>query len=74
MYGTGIRNRSSLSNVTVTINGVNVPVLYAGPQPEFTGLDHVNVALTLNLRGSGETNVVLVVDGQTASPVTVNVR
>ncbi|PYT24836.1 MAG: hypothetical protein DMG58_25420 [Acidobacteria bacterium] len=74
LYGTGIRNRSSLSNVTVTINGVNVPVLYAGSQPEFAGLDQVNVALTLNLRGSGETNVVLVVDGQTANPVTLNVR
>jgi uncharacterized protein (TIGR03437 family) len=74
LFGTGIRNRSSLSNVTVTINGVNVPVLYAGPQPEFAGLDQVNVALTLYLRGSGETNVVLVVDGQTANSVTVNVR
>ena len=74
LFGTGIRNRSSLSNVTVTINGISVPVLYAGPQPEFPGLDQVNVALTLNLRGSGETNVVLVVDGQTANPVTVNLR
>jgi uncharacterized protein (TIGR03437 family) len=74
LFGTGIRNRSSLSHVTVTVNGVSVPVLYAGPQPEFAGLDQVNVALTLNLRGSGETNVVLAVDGQTANPVTVNVR
>jgi uncharacterized protein (TIGR03437 family) len=74
LYGTGIRNRSSLSNVTVTINGVNVPVLYAGPQSEFAGLDQVNVALTLDLRGTGESNVVLVVDGQTSNPVTVNVR
>ncbi len=74
LYGTGIRNRSSLSNVTVTINDVNVPVLYAGPQPEFAGLDQVNVALTLDLRGTGESNVVLVVDGQTSNPVMVNVR
>lgn len=74
LFGTGIRNRTSLSNVTVTINGVSVPVLYAGPQPEFAGLDQVNVALTLDLRGSGETNVLLIVDGQTANPVSVNVR
>jgi uncharacterized protein (TIGR03437 family) len=74
LFGTGIRNRSSVSNVTVTINGVSVPVLYAGPQPEFAGLDQVNVALTLNLRGSGETTVVLVVDGQKSNSVTVNVR
>jgi uncharacterized protein (TIGR03437 family) len=74
LFGTGIRNRSSLSNVAVTINGINVPVLYAGPQSEFAGLDQVNVALTLNLRGSGESNVVLVVDGQTSNPVTVNLK
>jgi len=74
LFGTGIRNRSSLSNVTVIINGASVPVLYAGPQPEFPGLDQVNVALTLNLHGSGETNVILVVDGQTANPATINLR
>ncbi|MDQ6663490.1 MAG: hypothetical protein M3Z23_03755 [Acidobacteriota bacterium] len=74
LYGTGIRNRSALSAVSVTINGVSVPVLYAGPQPSFTGLDQVNVPLTLNLRGAGEANVVLTVDGNTANIVTVNVK
>jgi len=74
LYGTAIRNRSSLSNVMVTINGFSVPVLYAGPQADFTGLDQVNVLLTLNLRGSGESNVVLTVDGQTANTVTVNIQ
>ncbi|MBV8846627.1 MAG: hypothetical protein JO307_27795 [Bryobacterales bacterium] len=74
LYGTGIRNRSSLSNVQVTINGIAVPVLYAGPQPDFPGLDQVNVALTLQLRGAGESNVVLTVDGQPANTVTVNVQ
>ena len=53
-YGTGIRNRSSLANVTVTINGVSVPVLYAGAAPDYVGLDQVNVGLPLTLRGSGE--------------------
>lgn len=74
LYGTGIRNRSSLSNVKVTINGTSVPVLYAGPQPSYAGLDQVNVPLTLNLRGSGEANIVLTVDGQTSNTVTVNIR
>jgi uncharacterized protein (TIGR03437 family) len=74
LYGTGIRNRSSLSNVKATIHGIGVPVLYAGPQPSFTGLDQVNMALTLNLRGSGESNVVLTVDGQTSNTVTVNIQ
>jgi uncharacterized protein (TIGR03437 family) len=73
-YGTGIRNRSSLANVAMTINGVGVPVLYAGPAPGFTGLDQVNAGLVLGLRGSGESNVVLTVDGQTANTVTINVQ
>jgi uncharacterized protein (TIGR03437 family) len=73
-YGTGIRNRSSLANVTVTIKGVSVPVLYAGPSPNYTGLDQVNVGLLLSLRGSGESNVVLTADGQTSNTVTINIQ
>jgi uncharacterized protein (TIGR03437 family) len=73
-YGTGIRNRSSLSNVSVTINGMSVPVLYAGPSPGYAGLDQVNVALVLSLRGSNESNVVLTVDGQTSNAVTINIQ
>ena len=73
-YGTGIRNRSSLANIAMTINGISVPVLYAGPAPGFTGLDQVNAGLVLNLRGSGESNVVLTVDGQAANTVTINVQ
>ncbi len=71
LYGTGIRNRSSLANVSVTINRVNLPVAYAGPAPGFTGLDQVNVQLSPALRGIGEANVVLTVDGQTANVVTL---
>jgi uncharacterized protein (TIGR03437 family) len=73
-YGTGIRNRSSLGNVTVTIHGLSVQALYAGPAPDYPGLDQVNIGLPLTLRGSGEVNVVLTVDGQTSNTVTINVR
>ena len=74
LYGTGIRNRSSLANVSVTIAGQNVPVLYAGPQTQYDGLDQVNVSLPLSLRGAGESNVLLTVDGRTANAVTINVK
>jgi uncharacterized protein (TIGR03437 family) len=60
--------------VAVTINGIGVPVLYAGPAPGFTGLDQVNTGLVLSLRGSGESNVILTVDGQAANTVTINVQ
>ncbi|HEY2014015.1 MAG TPA: hypothetical protein VGH38_10975 [Bryobacteraceae bacterium] len=73
-YGTGIRNRSSLANVSVTINGMSVQVLYAGPAPGYAGLDQVNVGLPLTLRGGGESNVVLTVDGQTSNTVTINIQ
>ena len=72
--GTGIRNRSSLDHVLVTINGISVRVLYAGPQPTFAGLDQINVPLKLDLRGSGVANVVLKVDQHQANTVTVDVR
>jgi uncharacterized protein (TIGR03437 family) len=73
-YGTGIRNRSSLESAKVTINGVSVPALYAGPTPNYAGLDQVNVGLPMTLRGSGEVNVALTVDGQASNVVTINVR
>jgi uncharacterized protein (TIGR03437 family) len=74
LYGTGIRNQSSLSKVSVTIKGASVPVLFAGPQGGFVGLDQVDIAVPLSLRGSGETNLVLTVDGQAANTVRVNIQ
>ena len=74
LYGTGIRNRSSLDNVLVTINGVSLPALYAGPQPDFAGLDQVNVQLTPELRGSGVANIVIKVDQHQANTVTVAIQ
>lgn len=73
-YGTGMRNRSNIGAVTLTIHGVSAPVLYAGPSPSFTGLDQVNVVLPISLRGSGESDVVLTVDGQTANTVRINLQ
>jgi uncharacterized protein (TIGR03437 family) len=74
LYGTGIRHLSSLSNVTCTIGGIGVPVTYAGPQPVYAGLDQVNVHLPLSLRGLGDTNVIVTVDGRTSNAVRVNLR
>jgi uncharacterized protein (TIGR03437 family) len=74
LYGTGIRNRSSLANVQVTINGVSVPVQYAGAQPSSPGLDQVNVSLPVSLSGTGDANVVLTVDGQVSNTVMVDIQ
>jgi uncharacterized protein (TIGR03437 family) len=74
LYCTGIRNRTSLQNVTVAINGIKMSVLYAGPAPNFVGLDQINVSLPAALQGAGLTNVTVTVDGQTSNAVTINVQ
>jgi uncharacterized protein (TIGR03437 family) len=74
LYGTGIRNRSSLAGVTCSIGGVSVPVSYADAQPSFAGLDQVNVQLPATLRGAGLKDLVLTVDGQTSNTVRVSIQ
>jgi uncharacterized protein (TIGR03437 family) len=74
LYGTGIRGRSALSNVATTIGGIRVPVLFAGPQGSFPGLDQVNVEIPNALAGKGEVNVMLAVDGASANTVSVNIK
>lgn len=73
LFGTGIRGRSSLANVSATIGGTSVVLMFAGAQGQFPGLDQVNPTL-LTLQGKGETDVVLTVDGQVANRVRVNIH
>ncbi len=73
-YGTGIRGRSSLANVSVTIGGVSAQVLYAGPQGTYPGLDQVNVGLPLSLHGAGIVDVNLTVDGLSSNTVQIAVE
>jgi uncharacterized protein (TIGR03437 family) len=73
LYGTGIRNFTSLAKVMATIHGINVPVPFAGPQGFYVGLDQINIPLPLTLRGSGETDLILTVDGVPANTVRVNI-
>ena len=73
-FGTGFRNRSSLSAVTATIGGASAEVLYAGTQGSFIGLDQANIRIPASLAGRGEVNVILTVDGKTSNTVTINVK
>lgn len=74
LYGTGIRNNSGLANAVVDIGGAPGTILYAGAQPQYPGLDQVNVAVPQSLAGAGEVPVVLTIDGQTANVVTINLK
>ena len=72
LYGTGIRNRSSLSAATVAIGSLSLPAAYAGAQPQSPGLDQVNVLLPADLAGAGKVNVILTVDGQASNSIVLN--
>lgn len=73
-YGSGIRGRSALTAVNVTIGGTSVPVDYAGAQGDFAGLDQVNIRLTQNLAGRGEVDLVLTADNTPSNTVRINIK
>ncbi len=75
LYCTGVRNRSSLNNVMVTIGGTPVSVLYAGATPGYEGLDQINAGpLPRVLIGRGMVDVVVTVDGKVANTVKVIIK
>ena len=74
LFGTGIRGAGDASNVTCTIHGVSVQVLFAGAQGGFLGLDQVNVPLPLSLKGSGQSEVILTAGGRISNTVLLNIQ
>jgi uncharacterized protein (TIGR03437 family) len=74
LYGTGIRGAGSSGNVLVTVNGIGVPVQYAGAQPAFVGLDQINIALPPLLRGAGTVDVVVQAGGVASNAVKIALR
>jgi uncharacterized protein (TIGR03437 family) len=73
LLGTGIRDRTTLSNVTCTIGGASVPVEYAGPAPGFVGVDQVNLRLTKGLPSDYDI-LILSVDGRPANVVYIAIK
>lgn len=73
-YGSGFRNRTSLSNVSTTIGGTTVQTDFAGKQGGLVGVDQLNVKLARSLIGRGEVDFVLRVDGKLANTVKVNIK
>jgi len=75
-YATGLRGRSSDSALTVTIGGQSIPVRSISSLDDsdpLAGIDQVLVGLTLSLRGRGEVNVEISVDGTTSNNGTINI-
>lgn len=73
LFGTGLRYRTALSQVSATIGGVPVEVLYVGAQG-LLGLDQINLRLSRSLAGRGEVEVVLTVEGKRANVVKVSFK
>ncbi|MEO8661950.1 MAG: hypothetical protein ABI693_26015 [Bryobacteraceae bacterium] len=74
LYGTGIRNVSSLSNVTAIVGSTAVQVIYAGPQSQYAGFDQVDVILPPSLAGAGTVNLTLTADGVPSNVVTIAIQ
>ena len=71
LFGTGFRNTPS-GAVSIRIGDREAPVLYAGPQGGYAGLDQINTQVPAGL--SGAVDVVVSIGMKTANRVTVNVR
>lgn len=74
LFGTGIRNRTALTNVTARIDGIEAAVEFAGAQGQYVGLDQINVRLPKGLAGRGEVNVELIVDRKPANTVRISIK
>ena len=78
LFGSGWRNRSTLSAVTArAVTGaanIGLPVLYAGAQGSLAGIDQMNLLLPRTLAGRGEIEVQIAVEGRTANPVRILFR
>jgi len=73
LYGTGARRRSSLSAVSVTIGGMAIAVDYLVAHPQYVGVDQINVKMPLALRGRGDVDVVVTVDGRASNMARINI-
>ncbi len=74
LFGTGVRNRSAQSAVSVRLGGEVASVQYASAAPGFVGLDQVNAIAPRNLVGRGEVSIELIADGKRANEVKVTIR
>jgi uncharacterized protein (TIGR03437 family) len=70
LFGTGIRGAAT-GTVKLTIGGAAVPVLYAGKQADFVGLDQVNTQIPAGL--SGDVVATLSINGRAANPVRLSI-
>jgi uncharacterized protein (TIGR03437 family) len=69
LFGTGIRRGGAAARVMV--GSQTLTPSYAGPQPQYGGVDQVNVTLPAALRGAGEVPVVVTIGNSVSNTVMV---
>ncbi len=74
LYGTGLRGRSDLSKVKITLGGAPLTPAYAGSQGGFVGLEQINLELPSSLAGRGQLDLVMYVDGWVANTIEFTIR
>lgn len=70
IFGTGLRG-ANLEDVDGRIGEFIAEALFIGPQPDFTGLDQINLRVPRRLAGKGEVAVDLLIDDQKANSVVI---
>ncbi|NDD64144.1 MAG: hypothetical protein EBZ36_09235, partial [Acidobacteria bacterium] len=73
LFGTGWRNRASSSSVRAVVGGVEAPVVYAGAQGYYAGLDQINILIPRELAGRGAVDVTVIVGAQSSNTVQVRI-
>lgn len=75
VFGSGFRGRSSLQNTPVTLGGAALETLYAGPSPDFVGLDQANLGpIPRSLMGIKGAQLLMTVDTKPANIVTLSFK
>ncbi len=74
LFGTGLRGRSDMSRVQVTLGGAPLTTLFAGSVGGLAGLDQINVELPASLAGRGQLELLAYVDGWVANTVQFNIK
>ncbi len=75
LYGTGLRGRTNLSNVKLTLGGTPLAIEYVGSQNFYVGLDQVNAVIPNSLAGRNRTlDLVLYVNGWAANVVQCKIQ
>jgi uncharacterized protein (TIGR03437 family) len=69
LYGTGIHGYAQNTPIRVDVGNATAFAMYAGPQGQYPGLDQVNIALPLKLRGTGTADITVTVDGMISNTV-----